>query len=91
MVSRAIAGDTELIATGIISGKSVGYLLVDGENFRSDRKKESTISFRDLLNLASSTTNTLTFTAVPIGSGYRMALDQNEDGILNGDSMKFKK
>ncbi|MEC9375675.1 MAG: hypothetical protein VYA80_04800 [Pseudomonadota bacterium] len=91
MVSRAIAGDTELIATGIISGKSVSYLLVDGENFRSDRKKESTISFRDLLNLASSTTNTLTFTAVPIGSGYRMALDQNEDGILNGDSMKFKK
>ena len=30
----------------------------------------------------------LTYTCVPVGSGIRIALDRDEDGIWNGDEWK---
>ncbi len=87
LADRAVAGDAELIATGVIDKESRGYLLKAGK-FSADRQSESPLMGEDLLTLAKEPGNSLTFTAVPPGTGTRMALDRNEDGTLDGDEAR---
>jgi len=85
LVERASAGDANLVAHGVIDGETRGFLLDDFEVFRSDRSDEPPLAKADLLRLVDLPGHFLTFTAVPPGSGRRIALDRDQDGILNGD------
>jgi cytochrome c peroxidase len=87
LITRARAGDADLIATGSIGGQARGYLLENTGDFVSDRRSDAPLPASDLVALAEQPGNALTFTAVPAGSGRRMALDRDEDGEFDGDSM----
>ena len=71
----------ELVAKG--GGR--GYLYVGHSTFRSDRASEPLLTDADLRTLARRPQHEITFTCVPPGSGVRMGIDHDENGILDGD------
>ncbi|MCB1093570.1 MAG: hypothetical protein KDL87_18675, partial [Verrucomicrobiae bacterium] len=73
----------ELIVKGRVDGQARGYLLVSGTAFQADKQGESR-TLNDLIALAASG-NPLTFTLVANGMGHRLALDFNQNGVLDGD------
>ncbi|MGI9291021.1 MAG: YncE family protein [Gammaproteobacteria bacterium] len=85
---RALVGDAELVAIGVIDGRQRGYLMTESGDYSTDSATEPALKKAELLQLANIPGNFLTFTAVPSGSGTRIALDRNEDGILNLDILK---
>ncbi len=56
--------------------------------FRSDHSEEPPLTRAELFQLVDLPGNFLTLTAVPPGSGPRMALDRDLNGILNGDESR---
>ena len=79
---RAEVGECELIAKGRLGPFELGLLYADGAY---------TTSFSDLPELSEGQVQVLswfkpvTFTCVPPGSGQRLGLDRDSDGILDGD------
>lgn len=82
LVARDEAGDCELMAKGLYGGNQRGFVYTTGGNFQSDKSGETHLK-DDLLNDASLL---LTFTCVPPGSGHRIGIDRDDDGILDGDN-----
>jgi hypothetical protein len=85
LYARSMAGDAELVVNGTIGGMNRGFLLQASGEFVPDRHGEQPYSLAALLELAAGENVYLTFTAVPPGSGTRIALDRNEDGVWNRD------
>ena len=56
----------------------------DGE-FQSDKSLEPTLSRSELEALIDTAEESLTFTCVPWGSGVRIGIDRDLDGVLDGD------
>jgi hypothetical protein len=81
---RAAAGDCELIAKARVAGRERGYLFAAG-NYAGDRRNQAPVASADLRRLATQNGNSATFTCVPPGSGLRMGIDRNLDGVLDGD------
>jgi hypothetical protein len=81
MMARADAGDCELVAKR--GGR--GYLYVGNGKFRTDRSHEGKIPEAALRALSHHCGGEVTFTCVPPGSGQRIGLDRDGDGILDGD------
>ncbi|WP_039912642.1 YncE family protein [Cellvibrio mixtus] len=77
--------ECDLIVKGELLGQSVGGLLKDNGKFALDSRKSPPLSLATLMYASAVKGNTLTFTCAPPGSGYRMALDRDEDGVLDGD------
>ncbi|MEL7447866.1 MAG: hypothetical protein AAFN78_01575 [Pseudomonadota bacterium] len=88
LVARAaIAGplpQCDLIAKGVWGNESRGALRLDSGEFQTDRPAE-TLSLQALKDLGAQPGNHITFTCAPPNSGLRMAIDRNEDGILDLD------
>jgi len=76
--------ECDLIAKGVVHGTPRGFVLTDSGVFQSDREMES-FSVQQLRNLAQQDGAAITFTCVPPGSGVRMGIDQDSDGISNGE------
>lgn len=73
----------DFIAKGSVGGQERGWLYQPGSNnFLAD--DGSTISDAALRALATSE-GPVTYTCVPPGSGTRMAIDRDEDGVLDGN------
>jgi hypothetical protein len=85
LLARAEAGDCDLIAKGRLRGVSKGFLYVGGGSFLTDRAATGTISVANLKKLGSDCRTTLTFTCAPRGTGFRAAIDRDDDGVLDGD------
>ncbi len=84
LVAIATDGHAELVVTGRLDGVRRGFLLNPATGrFDSDRAGES-IGIAGLRNLADAN-QPLTATLVPIGSGERLALDRDQDGVFNTD------
>jgi DNA-binding beta-propeller fold protein YncE len=81
MMARADAGDCELIA----KRGARGYLYVGGGRFRPDRSHEPLVPEAGLRLLSGQPQGQVTFTCVPPGSGYRIGIDRDDDGVLDGD------
>ncbi|MFK7890461.1 MAG: hypothetical protein AB8B63_06570, partial [Granulosicoccus sp.] len=83
LVARASLSDAEcdLIAKGVVDGEPRGYLLT-GSSFQSDTG--ASISASGLRSQAKSSSDPMTFTCVPPGSGRWMGIDRNNDGTLDG-------
>lgn len=77
MMTHADLGDCELVA----KGGSRGYLYVGGGWFKQDRANARLLSPTALV----ASHRKITFTCTPIGSGVRMGIDRDQDGVLDGD------
>ena len=85
LIEFAEGGQIGLIAKGKLGDESRGFAWVSESNFLSDRDGEQ-YSLTELIDLASSS-NELTFTAVPSQSAIRIGLDRDEDGFFDRDEM----
>jgi DNA-binding beta-propeller fold protein YncE len=82
--ARAAAGECDLVVHGQAGGETVAFLYDPGaRRFIPDRTRRRPVSDADLRALACDAE--LTFTAVPPGSGRRIGIDRDLDGVLDGD------
>ncbi|MDJ0869122.1 MAG: hypothetical protein QNK03_23650 [Myxococcota bacterium] len=90
--TSAVLGGTvtecDLVVKARIGGEQRGYLYQPVSlNYVSDRAAEPPIMPGDLQALAATADQELTYTCAPPGSGTRMALDRDEDGVFDGDEL----
>lgn len=81
LVERALEGDAELIAHAVIDGVERGFLQDDEGRFVSEVPGQVVPDINTLATLVFAAGEPLTLTAVPPGSGRRMALDRDRDGV----------
>ena len=87
LIEQASRKNIDLIVHGKIGDAPVSYLYhVTRMKYQRNRTRTS---FLTHANLVAEIRNgaTVTLMGVPLGSGQRMALDRDEDGILNGDEL----
>jgi YVTN family beta-propeller protein len=77
--ARATVGECDLVVHGDVDGARRSYLYVNGK-FKPDRASEAP---KTTIPLQSG--RELTYTCVPPGSGVRVGLDRDLDGIYNRD------
>jgi hypothetical protein len=80
-MDRAAQGECDLVAKSMDGG----YLYQPGGMFRPDKRSAPLVSETQLINMASRDAGETTFTCVPPGSGVRIGIDRDEDGVLDGD------
>jgi len=83
MIARADLGECDLIA----QKKKQGFLYQGDGTFARDRLQKRPISDAGLRKKAKRHIG-ITYTCTPPGSGMRIALDRDEDGVLNGDERR---
>ena len=86
LVTQSQRGACDLIAKGVRYGESRGWSMAPQGTFTSDRAAEPPLTAAQLRALATPA-QPLTFTCVPPGSGVRIGLDRDEDGILDRDEI----
>jgi mono/diheme cytochrome c family protein len=85
LVAQAALGDCDLVVKGRIAGLQRGWVRqVDG-TFRSDLALDPPKSDTALRALATVPGQELTYSCVPPGSGTRIAIDRDEDAVLDGN------
>src|SRR5690606_10019032 len=78
--------ECDVIVKGVVGGEPRGWLYDPAStSFLPDRVDAPTLAEAELLALAANPGQELTFTAAPPGSGRRMAIDRDLDGVLDGD------
>jgi len=82
--ARAVAGECDLVVKGLLDGRNLGFLF-DAKNgtFIPDTVRGQPLTDAVLRGLTRR--GTLTFTAVPPGSGIRIGLDRDSNGVFDGD------
>jgi hypothetical protein len=84
--NQARAGNIDLIVKGTIDGQIRGLIYRPASsNYQSDRTGVGPFTLAQLKSKIS-TGDTLSVTGVPAGSGIRMGIDRNLDGLLDGDA-----
>jgi hypothetical protein len=81
---RAAAGDCDLVAKTRLGYQEHGFLYAGGK-FTPDVTGAPAVPDAILRQLAQVQGVSVTFTCVPPGSGVRIGIDRNLDGILDGD------
>lgn len=91
LVERALVTEPvpicDLVVKGVIDGQHRGYLLNDQGLFVSDKQAEAALTLANLKALTAENHLFLTFTCAPWGSGRRMAIDRDNDGVLDSDEL----
>ena len=85
-VSKVLGGSTtecDLTAKVRVDGRNRGYVMTPTGEFAPD-DGSATLSDADLRALASVPGQEVTYTAVPPGSGQRVGVDRDLDGVLDG-------
>jgi hypothetical protein len=80
---RAEAGECDLVAKTRISGEEAGFLYAGSGSFLTDRRGQPPITDAGLRALARD--HSVTYTCVPPGSGERIGVDRDGDGVWDGD------
>jgi YVTN family beta-propeller protein len=84
--ARAAAGECDLVVKGFVDARARGYFYAGGK-FTTDRAGEPALDDAALRALAKDgDRHALTFTCVPPGSGVRIGIDRDADGVLDGDA-----
>ena len=87
--SQAAAGNIDLIAKGTIDGRRHGLLFQPASNtYSSDKTGLGPFSLAQLKTKIQAG-DTLTLLGVPPGSGTRMGIDRDLNGIFDGDGPPF--
>ncbi|MFE8598436.1 YncE family protein [Archangium violaceum] len=84
LVSRANAGECDLVVKGRLALTEVGFFY-EGGYFKPDRQLKSLLTDTVLRQQVSTADAALTFTCTPPGSGQRIGIDRDLDGFLDGD------
>jgi len=79
------ATECNLVVKGNIAGEARGWLYLGSNQFDPDRAASPNISDASLRALAATPGQELTYTCVPPGSGTRIGIDRDLDGVLDGD------
>src|SRR5262249_48029598 len=87
LIDRARAGECDLVVKGESTNHGErGYLYDPGSGlFLGNRRSDAPVSDATLRQTAAQKGGELTYTCTPPGSGVRMGIDRNEDGVLDGD------
>jgi YVTN family beta-propeller protein len=86
---QAAAGHIDLIVTGTFAGERRGFLYRPGSaDYAADSATLGPFT-RDELAAAAAAGDVLSFMGTAPGTGRRMALDRDLDGVLNGDETAF--
>ncbi|MDH5325656.1 MAG: hypothetical protein OEZ68_05145 [Gammaproteobacteria bacterium] len=83
LIQQADAQQCDLVA----KQQNAGYLYLGGGMFKADSAAAAQLSDAALRDKANADSGEITYTCVPPGSGTRIAIDRDEDGILNGDEV----
>ena len=81
LIARADLNECDLIAKKMTNKNERGFVYQNGK-LTPDSVKETAIL---PLTLIKSTIDDITFTCTPPGSGIRMGIDRNENGVLDAD------
>ncbi|MBI3819857.1 MAG: beta-propeller fold lactonase family protein [Planctomycetes bacterium] len=85
LIARAELGEIDLIAKGLSDGVIHGFLYVPlAQRFQSDQSSYGPFILADLIQKAQSG-SVITFMGVPKGSGQRMGIDRNLNGVPDYD------
>ena len=85
MVARANVGECDLVGKTRFGIEELGFLYVGANEFIGSSEAFGTIPKSALLAAAQFFHRELTFTCVPPGSGERIGIDRDEDGVRDGD------
>lgn len=89
--ARAAAGDCNLVVKARVGNRERGYLFENGKFTQDVTSAPALTDFqlRALLGVLGFgvQTDALTFTCVPPGSGFRVGLDRDADGMADGDEL----
>ena len=85
MLARAEAGDCDLVAKAGAGSFARGYLYAGGGMFTTDTASASAVPDFLLRVVATLPGQETTYTCVPAGSGRRIGVDRDLDGVLDGD------
>jgi DNA-binding beta-propeller fold protein YncE len=78
----------DLIVKGALGGRSRGWVRTPDGAFLSDRADERVWTLEELRDLTRRPRGELSFTCVPPGSGRRMGIDRDRDGIFDADERR---
>jgi DNA-binding beta-propeller fold protein YncE len=85
LIARADAGECDLVAKAGAGPFELGFLYAGDGQFMSDRKAIPAIPDALLRWLATASGTALTYTCAPPGTGERIGIDRDLDGVLDGD------
>ena len=89
LIDRAEAGECDLTVKGGSDAPTKGekgYLYDPGSGlFLGNRSQDAPLSDASLRQRALQKGGELTYTCTPPGSGFRIGIDRDEDGVLDGD------
>lgn len=83
MKDRADLGECDLVAR---SNSNEGFLYIGGNTFKTSKSSNDLITGGQI-NAMVNDGAIITYTCTPPGSGNRIALDRDEDGVLDGDEI----
>ena len=87
LVARAAVGECDLVAKGVLGGMQRGWMRLANGMFQSDRAAEPALTDAALRAQAGTTGQERTYTCVPPGSGTRVGVDRDEDGVFDRDEL----
>jgi DNA-binding beta-propeller fold protein YncE len=83
--ARADVGECDLVVKGQDAKRELGFVWRPGSGFQPDQRARKPLPDAAVRALVAKTGRELTYTCVPPGSGTRIGIDRDEDGVLDGD------
>jgi hypothetical protein len=86
--SKVLGGNVvecDVIAKGIVAGEPRGSVMNSSGDFVPDKAADPVLTDAQVRALATTPGQEVTYTCVPPGSGVRLGIDRDEDGVLDGD------
>jgi hypothetical protein len=84
----SLGRNCEIVMTAVIGGRRRGFVHVPPTTrFQPDRRAEAQIDAKALVAVAGVRGQEQLYTCVPLGSGTRMGVDRDEDGVFDGDEI----
>lgn len=84
-IARAAQGECDLVVKGVVAGESRGWYRTAAGLFQPDRQDEPPWNDAALRALADTPGQEVTYLCAPPGSGKRIGVDQDQDGVFDGD------
>jgi DNA-binding beta-propeller fold protein YncE len=85
LLARAEAQECDLVVKGADGRREIGFVYRRGLGFQPSQRARKPLTGEELRALAAKPGRELTYTCVPPGSGTRIGIDRDEDGIYDGD------
>lgn len=86
-INQASLGNAELVVKGTINNQQRGWYRLANGLFQSDNIAEAPISDSQLRDMAQLPGQQLTYSAVPVGSGQRIGIDRDDDGVFDSNDV----